>query len=144
MYRIKTGEENKQEELMLSQLDEGIRHAVRILREHNIETYESCEGGAGHAYPEPTIRFHGGLGEGHRALSASLIFGLKVSSLRRIWEVIEGEPTGPHWEIVFNKSWPPNWWPPWMKEEADRAQEKNKPYDGQKALRKRLRAEKSD
>src|SRR5215471_6528312 len=41
------------------QIDPGIRQAVKILREHNIETCESCEGGLGHAYPEPTVAFFG-------------------------------------------------------------------------------------
>src|SRR6266540_3788315 len=33
-----------------------------------IETFESCEGGPGHAYPEPTIRFQGTPEAGWRAL----------------------------------------------------------------------------
>jgi hypothetical protein len=37
-------------------LDPGIRQAVRILREAGVETFESCEGGERHAYPEPTVR----------------------------------------------------------------------------------------
>ena len=40
-------------------LDRGIRKAVERLRASQIETFESCEGGAGHAFPEPTIRFYG-------------------------------------------------------------------------------------
>jgi hypothetical protein len=40
-------------------LDRGIEKAVRTLQANGIETFESCEGGPRHAYPEPTIRFHG-------------------------------------------------------------------------------------
>ena len=40
-------------------LDSGIRDAVRILAEAGVETFESCQGGEGHAYAEPTVRFHG-------------------------------------------------------------------------------------
>ena len=83
-------------------LDAGIEPMVLTLRGANIETFESCEGGAEHAYPEPTVRFHGNRSEGFRALAAAQLGGLKVLSLRRIWTVDDGEPTGPYWEIVFS------------------------------------------
>lgn len=87
-------------------LDEGIRNAVRVLAEAGVETFESCQGGDGHAYAEPTIRFHGERSAGFRALAVALESGLKVTSLRRTWPVNDGEPTGPCWEIVIlsNKS----------------------------------------
>ncbi len=66
-----------------------------------VETFESCEGGEGHAYPEPTVRFHGERAEGLRALSVALQYGLKVLSLRRVWPINDGEPTGPWWELVL-------------------------------------------
>ena len=40
-----------------SPLDEGIADYVILLDKFGVETYEYCEGGSGHAYPEPTIRF---------------------------------------------------------------------------------------
>jgi hypothetical protein len=40
-------------------LDAGIRKAVECLQAEGIETFESCEGGPGHSFPEPTIRFYG-------------------------------------------------------------------------------------
>jgi hypothetical protein len=76
-------------------LDPGIHAAVVALRESGIETFESCEGGDGHAYGEPTIRFHGSRAEGLRALAAAMHSGLPVAELRRVWPVIDGEPTGP-------------------------------------------------
>jgi len=82
-------------------LDEGIRQYVESLTDAGVETYESCEGGPGHAYAEPTIRFHGDKAEGLRALAAALQRGLPVTALRRIWTLIDGEPTGPYWELVF-------------------------------------------
>jgi len=36
-------------------LDPGIRKYVEILHAAVIETYESCEGGQGHAYTEPAV-----------------------------------------------------------------------------------------
>jgi hypothetical protein len=83
-------------------LDEGIADAVLALRAAGVETFESCQGGPGHAYPEPTIRFHGDHSEGFRALAAALQSGLPVAQLRRLWQVIEGEPIGPYWELTFH------------------------------------------
>lgn len=82
-------------------LDDGIAHAVMVLRDAGVETFESCEGGDGHCYPEPTVRFHGGRGEGWRALGVAQQRGLPVSALRRSWPVDDGEPTGPWWEMTF-------------------------------------------
>jgi len=37
---------------------------VLALRSGAVETFEPCECGEGHAFSEPTIRFHGDVGEG--------------------------------------------------------------------------------
>jgi hypothetical protein len=84
-----------------SPLDAGIRNAVHALRSGGVETFESCEGGEGHAYLEPTVRFHGNQAEGFRALGVAMQAGLKVSELRRVWPVLDSEPTGPWWELTF-------------------------------------------
>ncbi|MGB2625838.1 MAG: hypothetical protein WAK20_03560 [Candidatus Acidiferrum sp.] len=86
------------------QIDPGIRQAVKRLQENGIETCESCEGGPGHAYPEPTVAFYGTPEAGWRAVAVCLAYGLPVMSLRRVWDVLEAnEPTGPHWEITFRR-----------------------------------------
>jgi len=82
-------------------LDNKIRPIVRTLHKHGVETFESCEGGHGHAFYEPTVRFHGGQPEGFRALAVALQNGLKVSELRRYYSLIDGEPVGPYWEMTF-------------------------------------------
>jgi hypothetical protein len=84
-------------------VDAGIRRAVRVLWSNGVETTESCEGGRGHAFSEPTVRFHGGQAEGFRALGIALQNGLKVVELRRYWSVRDGEPVGPHWEMIFSR-----------------------------------------
>ena len=84
-------------------LDVGIRPYVDILIEHDIETFESCQGGEGHAFPEPTIRFHGDESEGWRALAVAIRRRLPVSDLRRYWSIIEDRPTGPDWEMTFSR-----------------------------------------
>jgi hypothetical protein len=83
------------------ELDAGIRKAVLLLRSAGIETFESCEGGPGHSFPEPTIRFHGNNAKGFRACSAAATMGLPVMAVRRTWDVICGELTGPWWEMTF-------------------------------------------
>ena len=83
-------------------LDPGIAKAVVALSEAGVETFESCEGGIGHAYPEPTVRFHGDQAEGLRALSVAMRAALPVRELRRVWPVLDNEPTGPWWELTFS------------------------------------------
>jgi hypothetical protein len=75
---------------------------VDNLTYEGVETFESCEGGAGPTFPVPTVRFHGDRDAGFRALSAALAGGLPVAELRRYWQVIDGEPRGPHWEMTFH------------------------------------------
>ena len=82
-------------------LDRGIESAVLALRSAGVETFESCQGGNGHAYPVPTVRFYGNKAEGMRALAAAMNNGLPVAELRRVWPLIDGEPTGPWWELTF-------------------------------------------
>lgn len=74
---------------------------MRLLAENGIETYESCEGGEEHAFHQPTIRFYGGMHDGMRALGLAIECGLPVGALHRVWDVINGEPVGPNWELVF-------------------------------------------
>ena len=81
-------------------LDPGIDALVRCLVAAGVETFESCEGGPGHAYPEPTVRFHGDKAEGYRAASVALSGGFSVTALRRVWPVLDGELTGPYWELT--------------------------------------------
>lgn len=64
-------------------LDEGIAEAVHILREFGIETIESCEGGVGHPFYEPTIRVAGGPGEGFRAYGVAMILAASRNEWRK-------------------------------------------------------------
>jgi hypothetical protein len=82
-------------------LDREIGYAVWVLQSAGVETYESCGGGAGHAFTEPTIRFFGGPEEGLRAVSIALKHQLPVFTLRSFWTIQNGELTGPGWEVTF-------------------------------------------
>jgi hypothetical protein len=92
------------------QLDDGIRDIVITLMTNGVETFESCEGGRGHSYPCPIVRFEGEPAEGLRALSVAISHGLPVSHLRRVWDVFDGYIEGPCWEMTFS---PPNSSPIW-------------------------------
>lgn len=87
-------------------IDPGIRKFVLILRSRGIETFESCEGGPGHAFPEPTIRFHGNAFEGYRAFTEAMNYGLPVLSLRCAYDVSEMRLEGPWWEMTFRTADP--------------------------------------
>jgi hypothetical protein len=63
------------------QLDAGIQGAVVLLCKAGVETHQSCEGGDGHAYKEPTVEFGGDEGKGLYALSVCITHGLRVKEL---------------------------------------------------------------
>lgn len=99
-------------------LDEGIAYFVHVLNEAGIDTFESCQGGPGHAYPEPTIRFHGHVRiDGVYAVSVARKYNLPVSELRLTFPIEDGNLTGPYCELTFYRQatkheWinRPNWW----------------------------------
>jgi hypothetical protein len=85
-------------------LDPGVAPFVEVLWKAGIDTYESCEGGDGHSYAEPAIRFHGDRTEGFWALHVAVEHGLPVRAIRRFWSIDRaGEPAGPGWEIAFRE-----------------------------------------
>jgi hypothetical protein len=85
-------------------LDPGIAAYVHAFREAGVQTFESCQGGPGHAFAAPTIRFAGQREEGFRVLALALELGFPVRAIQRYWAVNDGEPCGPDWEIVFKES----------------------------------------
>jgi len=87
-------------------IDHGVRRYVLILRAEGIETFESCQGGDGHAYPEPTIRFHGNAFEGYKAFAIAMTYGLPVAGVRQAYSVEAQRLTGPWWEMTFRTTDP--------------------------------------
>jgi len=85
-----------------SDLDAGIRRAVLVLRSAGIETFESCEGGDGHAFTEPTVRFNGGTWAGYRAFAVAMEHGLPVTAVRYTYATHNGHLGPPCWEMVFD------------------------------------------
>lgn len=88
-------------------LDPGIARAVYVLNAAGIATFESCEGGEGHAVPMPIVRFHGSPATGWAALAACVDHGLPVDVLARAWDIDDGEPSGPYWSITFRRKLDP-------------------------------------
>lgn len=88
-------------------LDEGIAKYVEALRLNMVDTFSSCEGGDGHLFAEPTIRFSGGHGEGFRAFAICVEEGFPVSDLRRFWRWDDDTLSGPWWEITFSEKCKP-------------------------------------
>ena len=84
-------------------LDPKIEPIVKLFNANGIETFESCQGGQGHWFHEPTVRFKGGSDEGYYAVSVALYHELDPYCLRRYWKVRENELVGPDWEMEF---WP--------------------------------------
>lgn len=89
-------------------LDEGIKKTVTMLMDAGIECFESCQGGKGHCRPEPFVKFSGEQPEGLKALSIAMYSGLKVTRLQRVWDVQDGEITGPWWELNFSPTKKPS------------------------------------
>jgi hypothetical protein len=97
-------------------MDLGIKQVVRILAENGVETCQSCaasgpfgkgsgkKDGDAHAYPEPTVDFHGSFAAGFHALEVALTHGLPVAEMRRVWSIQNGEPVGPLWAMTFDLS----------------------------------------
>jgi hypothetical protein len=84
------------------ELDRGIRSYVLALREGGVETFESCEGGEGHAFTEPTVRFYGPVAAGFKAYAVACERGLPVAALKLVYPVNENKLlTGPWWEMTF-------------------------------------------
>lgn len=95
---------------LIESLDPGIRDAVILLNKYGFHTFESCQGGNGHCYPEPTVRFFGEEFDLIRAYEICSIHGLNISDTRRIYrktpvysDVTNGGVIGMNWDKPFNE-----------------------------------------
>lgn len=90
-------------------LDAGIRFPVRVLHAAGgIETCQSCEGGAGHAYDRPSIDLvsSGSDAIGFRALAALTEYGIDVWDVAIIWAVKHGLPYERIWRVALRHTYP--------------------------------------
>lgn len=83
-------------------LDLGIVEVVKALMDAGLKTSESCEGGEGHTYRDPTVSLVGGPADGWKALAVCKDLRLPIRSLQRVWQIYGGEPSGPWWYLTFH------------------------------------------
>lgn len=73
-----------------------------MLRAGGVETFESCQGGDGHARPEPTIRFFGNGAAGFHAFAVTNDNGLPVLKLALTYSISDEKLLeSPWWEMTF-------------------------------------------
>jgi hypothetical protein len=93
-------------------IDKKILPAVEVLNKHGFKTFESCEGGEGHSYAEPTVRFFGSEFDLIRAFEICEVYKLAVLEAKRVYrrEDIYKEnksenniACGASWENPFNE-----------------------------------------
>lgn len=91
-------------------LDEGIREAVVVLNKYGFKTFESCEGGNGHCYDVPTVRFLGNEFALVRAYELCRIHRMNVCEAKRVYrktsvysDVTNGLAIGENWDRPFNE-----------------------------------------
>jgi hypothetical protein len=66
-------------------IDPLILPAVEILNTHGFKTFESCQGGEGHCYAEPTVRFFGSDFDLIRAYEICQSYRLNVYEAKRVF-----------------------------------------------------------
>jgi len=59
------------------------------LNSGGVETFESCQGGAGHAMPDPTIKFHRSAWAGYAEFAVAMEHDLPVLHVRRATVSVE-------------------------------------------------------
>lgn len=90
-------------------IDKGIRFAVRVLHARGFETCQSCEGGDGRAYDQPSVDLIAGSRDaaGFAAVAELVSFGLPVDRLSQVWNLDAlGRPYETIWRIEFSRAFP--------------------------------------
>jgi len=89
-----------------SGLDAGIRFAVRVLHAAGLDTCQSCQGGDGHSYLEPSVDMDacGDGADGFAALAALNAYGLEVSAVSIVWNVRHGLPYEKLWRLTLTRA----------------------------------------
>ncbi len=90
------------------EIDKGIITAVELLRDYGFETFESCQGGAGHCFEDPTIRFFGSEFDLIRAWEICSLHGMEVFEAKRVYRKVDmyrknKKSNGLSWDKPFNE-----------------------------------------
>ena len=93
-------------------IDPLILDTVKTLNSYGFKTFESCQGGEGHCFDKPTVRFEGNELDLIRACEICELEGLSVEDARRVYRktpVYKDDNTpnarmiGKAWEMPFNE-----------------------------------------
>lgn len=89
-------------------VDEKIRAVVVLLNRHGFKTFESCQGGEGHCFKYPTVRFEGSEFDLIKAHNICEVNNLNVMEGKRVYRKTplyndEGVSIGEAWETPFNE-----------------------------------------
>lgn len=85
-------------------MDPGIRYPVRLLHAHGIPTNESCQGGEGHAFHDPSIVMQEG--RAFEAMNQLERCGIPVREVVSRWSVDDGVPNERSWVVVLRRALP--------------------------------------
>ncbi len=88
-------------------LDPDIQPYVDVLREHGVDTIESCQGGPGHSSAGPYISFRGPVGEGLRVAGIALSLGWPITRILKEWAFFADDITPPVWVLKLRHPLPP-------------------------------------
>lgn len=69
-------------------LDKGIAPAVKVLNSHGFIIFESCQGGEGHCYQQPTVRFYGSEFDLIKAFEICQCYRLNVYEAKRVFYLL--------------------------------------------------------
>ena len=82
-------------------LDPEIAEMVNKLRSWGAYTVQSCQGGPGHCRQYGFVQFHASVGQALRILGIVLDHKWLMMELRQVWDISDGHPDGPYWELTF-------------------------------------------
>lgn len=91
-------------------LDKLIEPVVILLNKYGFKTFESCQGGKGHCFDSPTVRFEGSEFDLIRAYELCDLHNINVHEAKRTYrktdvyqDVTSGSSIGEIWEPPFNE-----------------------------------------
>jgi len=95
---------------VVKNLDDGIKDAVILLNKFGFKTFESCQGGKGHCYDVPTIRFFGDEFDLIRAYELCMLHSINVYEAKRVYrktsvylDATNGDNIGENWDKPYNE-----------------------------------------
>lgn len=96
----------------IEHLDPGIAPVVEILNNHGFKTFESCQGGDGHCFVNPTVRFYGSEFDLIRAYEICQCYRINVYEAKRVFlksdiyknnQSEKAMPIGIAWDSPYNE-----------------------------------------